>query len=106
MAKLPCFFWLFSSVPIMCFSGFGAAMNLSTMLHGMAGGWRESFWDIVGTSDGYVIVIGFTLGGIFAATFAAVSYASVRRHILTKNHILIILIGIALFVFFLEYPPT
>ena len=103
MAKLS-FFWMMSSVCAMCLSGFIATQNLAAQVHGMVGGWRESFWDLVWISPG--IHLSFMFVAVFGAVFGAIAYMAVRHHVLTRNHIIIILAGIILFIFFSDYFET
>ena len=60
-----------------------------------------SFWDRVWTDWG--IHLSFTFVAVFGAIFGAISYAVVRYGILTRNHVIIILAGIVLFIIGLEY---
>ena len=103
MTKTPFhFFWIISSVCAMCISGFIAAQNLAAQIDGLTGGWRESFWDILRT-DPEGIHFSFIFVAVFGAIFGATSYATVRYGILTRNHIIIVLVGIALFVVGLDH---
>ena len=104
MAKLS-FFWMMSSVCAMCLSGFIATQNLAAQIDGMTGGWRESFWDLIRT-DPAGIHLSFTFVAVFGAVFGAIAYMTVRHRVLTRNHIIIILAGIVLFIFFSDYFET
>ena len=90
------FFLMILSTCAMCVSGFIAVQNLVAQVDGMLGGWTLSFWDMVWTDWG--IHLSFTFVAVFGAIFGAVSYASVRYGILTRNHVIIVLIGIVLFI--------
>ncbi len=101
MTKLPRLFWMIPSVCAMCISGFIAAQNLTAQVDGMMGGWTLSFWDRVWTDWG--IHLSFTFVAVFGVIFGAISYAAVRYGILTRNHVIIILIGIVAYTISLEF---
>lgn len=101
MTKLFPFFWMIPSVCAMCISGFIAAQNLAAQVDGMMGRWTLPFWDRVWTDWG--IHLSFTFVAVFGAIFGAISYVVMRYGILTRNHVLIILIGIVLFTIGLEF---
>ena len=103
MTKTPfSFVLMISSVCAMCISGFIAAQNLVAQIDGMAGGWRESFWDLIRT-DPAGIHLSFTFVAVFGAVFGVMSYAAVRYGILTRNHVIIVMVGIALYTVGLHY---
>ena len=97
MLRILPFFWTYASAAALCFSGFVSARNLIFLIAGMLGMWGESFWDDVWT-DTHTHVI-FGLPAISGGIFALIAYVTVRRNVLTRNHILIILAGVTLFVF-------
>lgn len=83
MLKTLRLFLTYGAAAILCMCGFVVVQNLVYMEPGL--------------HAGHAVILAF--GG----AFLAVSYYAVRHSILTRNHILIILIGIALFTAGLEY---
>lgn len=102
MTKLLPSFWLVSVVSAMCLSGFITVQNLAAQVYGMLGGWHKSFWDVIWT-DPAGIYTSFMFVTIFGFAFYVLARVAMRYHILTRNHVMIILIGIILFVFFMDY---
>ena len=102
MTKSLLFFRMAASVCAMCFTGFIAAQNLIAQIDGMLGGWRLSFWDLIWT-DPAGIHLSFTFVAVFGAVFYVLVRVTLRYHILTRNHVIVILAGIVLFIIFSDY---
>lgn len=99
------FFWTYAGAAALCFSGWVAAQNVTVQVSGMLGRWRMPYWDYVLTDPG-IIHGGLAFVAMFGGAFACISYAAVRRNVLTRNHILIVLAGVALFVVLVAFDAA
>ena len=104
MAKLPSLFLTISTATALCVTGFISVQNLAAQVYNMLGGYHQPFWDAVWVGPGIRLSLAFV--AVFGVVFYTMSYCAIRYHLLTRNHVLTILAGIILFIFFSEYLET
>ena len=101
MSKLLRIFCTYAVAAALCVTGVISFQNLIAQLEGMLGGYREPYWDVIWKEPGTHLSFGFVL--TFGSMFGMLAYLSTRYNILTRNHVLIILVGIILFIILSMY---
>ena len=97
---------LFTMLTVMalCVTGFISLQNLVAQIYNILGGGHQPFWDAVWVEPGIHLSFGFAM--VFGAAFYGMSRLAMRYRLLTRNHILIILVGIIMFIVFSDYVET
>ena len=103
MPKLLRIFCTYAGAAALCLTGVISIQNLIAQLDGMLGGYPgpDLYWDAMWKEPGIHLSFGFVLA--FGGVFGLLAYCSTRYNVLTRNHVLIILVGIILFIIAVEY---
>ena len=101
MSKIPRIFWTYTGAAALCLTGVISIQNLIAQLDNMLGGYHEPYWDVIWKEPGIHLSFAFVLA--FGGVFGMLAYWGTRYNVLTRNHVLIILVGIILFIIFVKY---
>ena len=85
----------------MCVTGVISLRSLIAQLDYMLGGYPEPYWDAIWNEPSIHLSFGVIL--TFGGVFGMLAYGGTRYNVLTRNHVLTILVGIILFIILTTY---